>query len=190
MIVSAPATIMTTDELLAMPNDGTKRWLIQGNLREMPMTVRNRWHSRIIIRIGYLLECWLIRQPEPRGAVLGGEAGCRLRRSPDSTVGVDVIYISPELAAKNPNDTTLIDGVPILAIEILSPNDTLEQITEKVTEYLDAGVLMVWLVNPYDHTVVVHRPGLAPEMFNQRQELSGDPHMPGLRVPVAEIFAP
>jgi Uma2 family endonuclease len=188
MIVSAPAIIMSTDELLAMPNDGVQRWLIRGHLRELPMTVRNRWHSQIMMRIAQLLGNWLDKQPLPRGEIFGGEVGVRLRRNPDTTVGVDLIYISPQLAALDPDDTTLIDGAPILAVEILLSNDTLEQITEKVAEYLDAGVALVWIVNPHDRTVVVYRQGAEPEMFNVRQELSGDPHMPGLRIPVAQIF--
>ena len=55
------------------------------------MTVRNRWHSRILIRVGYLLESWLEQQPEPRGAILGGEAGAAFATSPDTTVGADII---------------------------------------------------------------------------------------------------
>jgi Uma2 family endonuclease len=180
---------MTTEELLALPDDGVERWLIQGQLREKPMTVRNRWHSRILIRLGQLLSEWLDRQPEPRGELLGGEAGCRLRRNPDTTVGVDLIYISAELAAREPTDTTLIDGVPILAVEILSPSDKEEETNEKVDDYLSAGVALVWIVDPHDRTVLVYRPGVEPELFNVRQELSGEPHLPGFRVPVAHIFA-
>src|SRR5947199_9096262 len=104
------------------------------------MTVRNRWHSRIMVRVAYVLEGWLDRQPEPRGSVLCGEAGCRLRRNPDTTVGIDVVYISAEVASRESEDTTLIDGVPVLVVEILSPNDTLDQIDEKVDDYLQAGV--------------------------------------------------
>src|SRR4051812_20203428 len=92
------APVMTTEELLALPQDGVERWLIRGHLRERPMTVRNRWHSRIMTRLAYLLECWLERQSQPRGSVLCGEAGCRLRRNPDTTVGIDVVYISADLA--------------------------------------------------------------------------------------------
>jgi Uma2 family endonuclease len=151
--------------------------------------VRNRWHSRIMIRVGYLLESWLERQPEPRGSVLGGEAAVRLRRNPDTTVGVDVVYVSAEVAAQGSDETTLIDGVPILAVEILSPSDVLEQVHEKVDDYLRSGVRLVWVIDPHDRTVVIYRPGEEPELVNVRQELSGEPYLPGFRVPVAQIFA-
>lgn len=67
---------MTTEQLLTLPDDGVERWLIKGQLREKPMTVRNRWHSRVMIRVGFLLENWRQNQPEPRGSVLGGKPEC------------------------------------------------------------------------------------------------------------------
>jgi Uma2 family endonuclease len=185
---------MTTEELLALPDDGVERWLIRGQLREKSppgtsMTVRNRWHSRIMVRVAHVLENWRERQPEPRGAVLCGEAGCRLRRDPDTTVGIDVVYISPELAAQESDETSLIDGVPLLVVEILSPSDTQEQIDEKIDGYLQAGVALVWVIDPHDRTVTIYRPGQEPEFVNVRQELSGDPHLPGFHVPAAHLFA-
>jgi Uma2 family endonuclease len=189
MAVAEATPVMTTEELLALPTNGVERWLIRGQLREKPMTVRNRWHSRIMIRVGYLLESWLERQPEPRGSVLGGEAGVRLRRNPDTTVGVDVVYISAEVAARTSGETSLIEGVPVLVVEILSPNDTQEEIEEKIDDYLQAGVALVWVINPYRRTVLICRPGAEPELVNVRQELSAEPQLPGFRVPVAQIFA-
>src|SRR5690349_20342695 len=90
---------LTTEDLLALPENGTDRELIRGELREKPVTRRNRRHSRTMVRIGYLLERWLQRQPEPRGEVVCGEAGFRLLRNPDTTVGIDVAYVSAEVAS-------------------------------------------------------------------------------------------
>jgi Uma2 family endonuclease len=187
-VAAAAPSVMTTEELLALPQDGVERWLIRGQLRERPMTVRNRWHSRIMARVAQILANWLDRQPEPRGAVLCGEAGCRLRRDPDTTVGIDVVYIPAELATREPEDTTLIDGVPVLVVEILSPNDVLEQIDEKIDDSLEAGVALVWLIDPHDRTVSIYRPGAEPELVNARQELTAEPHLPGLRVAAAQLF--
>src|SRR5271166_3504265 len=91
-------------------------------------------------RVAKFLDNWLDQQPEPRGAVLCGEAGCRLRRDPDTTVGIDVVYISAELAARESDETSLIDGVPVLVVEILSPGDTQEEVDEKIDGYLQAGI--------------------------------------------------
>lgn len=180
---------VTTEEMLAFPSIDVERWLIQGQSRENPVTVRNRWHSRIMVRVAYLLEAWSMQQPEPRGSVLCGEAGCRLRRDPDTTVGIDVVYVSSELAARDSEDTSLIDGVPVLVVEILSPSDTQEQVDEKIDDYLEAGVALVWIIDPHDRTVTVYRPGHEPELFNALRELTGDPYLPGFRIAIAELFA-
>src|SRR5207245_1114625 len=103
------ASFMTTEELLTMPEDGLDRELIRGQLREKPMTRRNPLHSEVNMTIGYLLKLWVKRQPQPRGRVLGGEAGFRIRKDPDTTVGIDVAYISPELAVSTPRNAKLVD---------------------------------------------------------------------------------
>jgi Uma2 family endonuclease len=188
MAVTTPP-LMTAEQLLALPNDKMERWLIRGELREQPMTVRNFVHSGIMACVTYALEAWRRQQAEPRGKVLCGEAGCRLQRDPETVVGIDVVYVSAEVAARRPDDTSLIDGVPVLVVEILSPNDTLENTEEKIDSYLEAGVPLVWIINPYRRTVTVHQPGEKPVLFNSSQELSGEPHLPGFRVPVADLFA-
>src|SRR4051812_17099261 len=76
---------LTTEEFLDLPEeDGVERLLIDGELFEEPMSERNSDHSRITARICYLLERGLEPQPEPRGKVLGGDAGFRIRRMPDT----------------------------------------------------------------------------------------------------------
>jgi Uma2 family endonuclease len=190
MSTSAPEKLMTVEEFLALPeDDGVERMLIRGKLWEKPMTKRNRFHSITEATIAMLLGIWSRSQPEPRGAVCSGEAGFLLRRDPDTTFGIDVAYISAETAAAQSDTTTLIDGVPVLAVEILSPNDTQQEVLAKVRDYLAAGVSLVWLVDPYFRTVTVHRPDQGPEMFHGEDELLGDPHLPGFCVKVAEIFA-
>jgi Uma2 family endonuclease len=187
MSTATAPTLMTTEDLLAMPENGVDRWLIRGQLREKPMTVRNRFHSRILIRIGQILLDWLDRQPMPRGQIVGGEAGFRVRKNPDTVFGVDVAYVSASVLALV-SETTLIDGVPTLAVEILSPSDTHEEVHEKIGEYLKAGVALVWIVDPDDQAVRVYQPGARPELFNADHELSGEPHLPGFRVPVRRLF--
>ena len=113
---------------------------------------------------------------------------CRSATIPETTVGIDVVYVSAEVVVQQTSNTTLIDGVPTLAVEILSPNDTIEGIEEKMTTYRQAGVPLVWVLHPYNRTVTVHRADAEPELFNVRQELPGEPYLPGFRVPVARLF--
>ena len=180
---------ITTEELLAMPEDGMNRWLIRGELREKPMTIRNRFHSKVMARISTILNIWRDEQPEPRGDVLVGEAGVRLPSDPETTVGVDVVYLSASVASSQSEESTIIEGIPTLVVEILSPSNTQEELHEKISVYLEVGVPLIWIVDPYDHTVKIYRPGTEPEMVNVRQELSADPILPGFRVPVAKLFS-
>jgi Uma2 family endonuclease len=152
------------------------------------MTVRNRFHSRVTACVTTELELWRRQQSSPRGQVLCGEAGVRLSHDPDTIVGIDVVYVSAEVVVRQTDETTLIDGVPTLAVEVLSPNDTIEEIHEKIAIYRLAAVPLIWVFDPYDQTVTVHRPDAKPELFNTHQELSGEPHLPGFRVPVARLF--
>ena len=189
MTVAERPQIMTTEQLLALPDDGKARWLIRGELREKEMTRRNRGHSRVEGRIAYLLHKWMDARPGPRGEVLVGEAGVRLRRNPDTTVGVDVAYISPQTADADPHDDRFLEGIPVLVAEILSASDNHEEVSEKTTSYLDAGVKLAWVVDPRFRTVTVYRADAEPELFNVTQTITAEPHLPGFRVAVQEIFS-
>jgi Uma2 family endonuclease len=180
--------LFSTEQLLAMPEDGVERWLIRGQLRERPMTKRNRFHAEITAKISQLLLNWLAHQPQPRGKVYAGEAGCRLQRDPDTTFGIDVVYVTADIVSAIPEETTLIEGIPTLAVEILSPLDKKEEVDEKIDQYLQVGVPLIWIVDSHFQTVTVHRPGEEPELFNRSQELTGDPQLPGFRVAVADLF--
>jgi Uma2 family endonuclease len=70
----------------------------------------------------------------------------------------------------------------------MSPSDKHEDVTEKVEEFLDAGVALVWILDPDFDTVTVHRPNNQPQLFNREDELTAEPHLPGFRVRVVELF--
>ncbi|MEW4566247.1 Uma2 family endonuclease [Tautonia sp. JC769] len=187
MAGAATTTGMTIEAFLTLPEDGMRRELIRGEVWEKEMTRRNRWHSAVESRIVKVLGLWLDTRPEPRGLVVSGEAGFVLQREPDSGVGIDVAYVSAEVAARNP-EGAYFEGPPVLAVEILSPSDMQQEIDEKIVLYLETGVAIVWIVNPRFKTVTAYRPDTPPEQFNEVQELTAEPHLPGFRVPVASLF--
>ena len=180
---------MTEAEFLALPDDGVRRWLVKGEVREYGMTVRNRQHSQITARISQLLGNWIDGRPTPRGEIADGEAGFRLPGNPPEIVGIDVAYVDADLVARGSTDTTLFDGVPILAVEVLSPSDTQEYIRDRVAVLLNAGVKVVWIVNPDDETVRVRRKRGAAKTLDNDEELTTEPELPGFRVQVALLFS-
>ena len=60
--------------------------------------------------------------------------------------------------------------------------------SEKIKLYLTTGVALLWIADPDLRTVAAHRPDTAPVLFNILQELTAESHLPGFRVPVAELF--
>jgi Uma2 family endonuclease len=104
-------------------------------------------------------------------------------------LGIDVVYTGSEPRIGAIGRNTFLDSPPLLAVEILSPTDQHGDTTEKIQDYLAAGVPLVWVVDPDFQTVRVHRPETPPVMFNVTQELDGGTILPGFRTPVAELFA-
>lgn len=180
---------MTLAEFLALPDDATlERELIAGVLKERTMTRRNRFHAKTEANIAFLINAWRVEQPEPRGDVLSGEAGFILHREPGTSVGIDVAYVSAEVAASQNDQSSMVEGVPVLAVEVLSPSDTHEDVTEKIDQYLQAGVKLIWIVDPHFQTVTVHRPDAKPDFFTSDDQLTAEPHLPGFRAAVRQFF--
>ncbi len=93
-------------------------------------------------------------------------------------MGIDVALFSLEVLRQQTDQTRLVLGVPILAVEILSPGDKHEETHEKIVEYLRTHVKLVWEVDPDFRTVRVYRPDQEPVMFNRRQTLTADDILP------------
>ncbi len=98
------------------------------------------------------------------------------------------MVVSAEVLAAQTGEPTIVEGIPTLCVEILSPSEVVERIDEKTDAYLAAGVPLVWLLDLHDKSVTVYRPGAEPEFFNRLMDLTAEPHLPGFRVKVADLF--
>jgi Uma2 family endonuclease len=78
--------------------------------------------------------------------------------------------------------------VPNLAIEAISKNDPGEEILDKIQEYFEAGVELVWVVYPKQRLVYVYESPTRPRVLTQEQELQGGVVLPGFKLPIAAIF--
>ena len=181
--------LMTSDDLFKLPySKRVTRWLFRGELREAKVTKRNPSHSAATATLALLLGVWLLKQPKPRGKLYSNEAYFRIRRDPETNVGVDLALSTPEQAESTKKKASYVDGPPVLAIEVLSPNDKQKDINEAIEEYLDCGTHQVWVVDPYAETVTVHRTGQEPVLYTRSQQLPGGDDLPGFSCSVAEIF--
>ena len=118
-------------------------------------------------------------QSEPRGRISCGEAGFRLRPRPRYARRHRRAYTSAEIRP-DAGKSTIYDGPPVLAVEILSPSDTHEEIVEKIGEYLEAGTV-VWLVDPDFRNVTVYGPVRRGSFSTPGRNSRGSHHLPGFR---------
>jgi Uma2 family endonuclease len=81
------------------------------------------------------------------------------------------------------------DLVPDLAVEILSPNNTAEEIERKRGEYFSRGTQLVWIVDPRDRTVEVFTAPTTSTLLRETDTLDGAPVLPGFTLPLRDLFA-
>ncbi len=100
----------------------------------------------------------------------------------------DVAFVSSSRLPEGRLPQGLLSGAPGLAVEVLSPTDNPLEVQQKVRDYLDAGSRLVWVVAPQAKTVTVYRGDGSARLLREREHLEGEDVLPGLMVPLAEIF--
>lgn len=79
---------------------------------------------------------------------------------------------------------------PDLAVEVISPNDTAYEVDTKVQEYLNAGVPLVWVINPHVRTIHIYRADGTVERLPEDAMLTAPELLPDSRFRVADLFSP
>jgi Uma2 family endonuclease len=100
----------------------------------------------------------------------------------------DVTYVCLE---KLPNGEAPVEFgqvVPDLVVEVLSPSDSARRIGQKIGEYFECGVPLVWLVDPARKSVTAYRSLSETEQFSAAHTITAEPVLPGFSVPVARFF--
>lgn len=77
---------------------------------------------------------------------------------------------------------------PDLAVEVVSPNDTYEEVEEKLADYFDAGVPLIWVVTPKTRTVLVYQADGTARRLRDTDELTADPVIADVRIKIADLF--
>jgi Uma2 family endonuclease len=178
------ATPVTADQLLHVPRDGCRYELIAGELKKMsPASWR---HCAVAAWIhGRLAEH--IRRHD-LGMTFIAEPGFLLAHDPDTVRVPDAAFIRKDHLPAEPPNEAFWPGAPDLAVEVVSPGDTVSEVDDEVKAWLDAGAMMVWVANPKWQTVTVYRSATDIKVLTASDELTGDDVIPGFRCPVGEIF--
>ena len=103
----------------------------------------------------------------------------------------DVAFVSLQRlrqAGTQPKDDNAWNVVPNLAVEVVSPNELAEDLLEKIEEYFQAGVQMVWVVYPRRQIIQVYESLTHIRGLTRTDELDGGTVLPGFRLPLATLF--
>ena len=181
------ATGVTADDLATLSDDGYRYDLLEGNLiRVSPAGFR---HGRLAAEVVYRLRAFLANDPD-FGVVVGPETGFRLARDPDTVLGPDAAVVRRDRLPPAEQQTGYLELAPDLAVEIVSPSDRWTTVSDKVEAYLAAGVRPVWVFEPSRRAVRVYTPERERRLRADRGDaLDGGDVLPGLRLPLAELFA-
>ena len=180
----ATETQYTPEDLLAMP-DGKSYELVNGQLVERRMGIESDWVAgRLHARLDRFCE-----QHEIGWALLSESGGYQcFPHEPGRIRKPDVSFIRygrlpggvlPQGWAKIPPD---------LAVEVVSPNDLVYELDEKLEDYWKVVVPLVWVINPNSRIVRVRRKDGSGSDLHEADELSGEDIIPGFRCPVREIL--
>lgn len=177
------ATGSFTVEDLARLDDGAARYdLIRGELIKMnPAGFR---HGNIALRIGRYLDEFV--EKNRLGMAAGAETGFKL--GPDTVLAPDAAFVRTDRLPPESDWDGFIPVAPDLVVEIVSPSDRARYVMDKVMEYLDAGVRLVWIVEPRRRTVAVYRADHAGRVLTKSDTLDGEDVLPGFSLAVSELF--
>jgi Uma2 family endonuclease len=178
MKLKGPATI---DDLLKCPKDGQKYELVDGEIVVSPAGFH---HGVIVGKIVHIFATFL--ETHPIGQVSPDNVGIRLPngnlRSPD------VILVSNEKLPSGKPPEGFGEFIPDLVVEVLSPEDSLKEVGQKIGEFLECGVPFVWLVDPARKTVTVYRSLSQTQQFSTNDVITAEPALPGFSCPVSRFF--
>ena len=180
--VATTERLVTGAELLAMGNVGRCE-LVEGRIVMLSPTGSR--HGSVELNFGEALRAFV--RPRGLGLVKVGDVGIYTHRNPDTVRGADVLFISKEHVAQLKSSAYL-DVAPDLVVEVMSPDDRWLDVSEKLGEYFQIGVRLVWVANPKDQTVTAYRSLTDLRQFAEKDTLPGDDVLPGFSVSVASLF--
>lgn len=179
-VVATPG--VSLEEFLALEDPDNLLELIDGEV--VAMSRPKGRHCIICNRFGRLIGNYV--DEKQLGWVASNDTGVIIRGSRDSLRGVDVGYWSFERQPHEPVD--YFDGVPELAVEVLSPTDRRKDVLHKVRQYVDAGVRLVWVADPETETVTVYRGSMTGIEHPADAILDGGEVLPGFALRVGDFF--
>lgn len=138
-------------------------------------------HGELIIALGAALYPYV--RAHKLGHVFAAQTTYRIVGLPDRLP--DLTFVSADKTPSTFHQEG--DVAPDLAVEIVSATDTFGTVSVKVQEYLDHGVRLVWVINPWLHTIDAYE-ATRQRLFTLNDTLDAEPVVPGFTVAVRDLF--
>ncbi|MFV2067841.1 MAG: Uma2 family endonuclease [Pirellulales bacterium] len=176
--------LTTAKQLLETPNLGRCE-LVRGE--RIMMSPAGFEHGMIVMRVSAPLATFV--EDGRLGVVTGAETGFLIQESPDTVRAPDVGFVISD-RVPHEEHPGFFRGAPDLAVEVLSPRDGASALLAKIHQWLDSGCREVWVVDPKNRTVSIHRSKQRIDVLAENDTLTGGDLLPGFRLSVAEVFRP
>ncbi len=142
-------------------------------------------HSVVCGNVSFVLNLYVRQRGD--GLVGTNDPGVIVERGPDTVRGPDVVFFQKSKVYEELNPK-FIEDPPLLAVEVLSPNDRTNKLLARAQQFFKGGIRAVWLVDPESRDVTVHCPGKQPQVFTAADELVCEDILPGFRCRVSDFF--
>lgn len=177
--------ILSLEEFEDLPEEDAHRLeLVRGRLIREPRPGAR--HGLLMARLGARLQRHV---EENRLGVVCMDFGVVLPTEPPTVRGPDIGFVARDRIPPEGVPTGFLRMAPDLAVEIVSPSNTVSEIQEKVLEYLDAGARLVWVIDPQTQVVNTYRSRDEIRLLGEGDELEGGDVLPGFRLALEELFA-
>ncbi|MCU0703434.1 MAG: Uma2 family endonuclease [Fimbriiglobus sp.] len=143
-------------------------------------------HGKACARMTYHLVAYT--ETNDIGHVMGNDTFVKVATNPDTLRGGDVLFVSYERLPKGEIPPGVLDVIPELVVEVVSPSNLWTGLFTKVDEYLAAGVKVVVILDGDSRTASTYRSNVVQEIFRSTDTLTLPDVLPGFGVPVAKLF--
>lgn len=178
-----PATLMTAEELLRLHVPDRRTELVRGRLvvREPAGGRHGLVAMNLALRLGAHVE------RTNAGQLFAAETGFTLFRGPDTVRAPDIALVRRE-RLPDPITTGFPELAPDLVVEVLSPGDRPGETLAKVGDWLEAGALLVWVIDPERRIARVYRPDGTESRITEVDSLDGEDVVPGFSCLLGSIL--